>query len=51
MNFMAQYANSGSGAEKKFCSTLVDKTQPRPSRTLDTVMRPERYWKVYLLET
>jgi hypothetical protein len=33
--------------EKKFCSMLVDKTQLRLSRMLDTVTRHGRSWTVY----
>jgi len=39
-----------SEVERKFFLMLVDKTQLRLSRTLDTVMRRERFSMVYLSE-
>ena len=43
-------ANIFSEVERKFYLMLVDKTQLRLSRMLDTVMRRERFSRVYLSE-
>ena len=43
MKSAIRYANIWLEVGRKSYSTLVDKTQPRLSRMLDTVTRPERY--------